>query len=331
MDSRLAYKLRNLKVAMVTADTRDGYITELMGDSWNMYYWLYLTKGMQYWFESERLKDNELDKYDVVIFSGYPYYFKKIQELAKQTKAVTIFFPEGDISLYGDKGIFKDYWETIDACSAYGSAEEDKIDYFRIMLTHAKPYFMHIPIPTEWCNGSMRNYNLASKSKNILIYGDNNPNNPTVAVAVARLLNRPIWTNVIGPEDINYIKNVLKVEVPKADGKMSQDEYMAMRVRFSWLMVYPTRWIGTGRQVITGAVCGTPVIGSRDSHTQNRLFPELACANYDMKKMTFLAEKLFDDEKYYRKVCDYALDNMRFYSVENALQRLIKIYEECKE
>lgn len=324
----------NLKFALVTACPSNGPIDTVMhGDFWNMYYWMRLF-NVNYHYCYNDLKDNyaELDKYDVVMFSGDSAYIEKISYLASKTKAITIWFPEGDISLYHEArfgGISQTIYQAMNACSVVAVVEEDKVNFWQSLLY--KPVrFLHIPVPDGIIRGGFRVGEFL-KTQDILIYGDNNPNNPIVPVSVAKMLKRPVAITQLTDSEINCIRNYFGVAVTRSSPKVGQFEYLRDWVAPSRIMIYPTRWIGTARQVISGAACGTPVIGNRDSHTQKRLFPMLGVYNYDLDRIMELATRLYEDVDFYKDCCSYAFRELEFYSVKNAVNRFIDAYKIGKE
>lgn len=320
-----------LKFAMVTADARTSSFEESMsGDFWSMYTWGTLfEKNMHYSYSY--IKDNykELDKYDIVMFSGHPNFLSQIISLALNTKAVTIFFPEGDISFYHDRAICPEVYKAWDACSIFGMVEEDKYSYYS-SLTKSSVYFLHIPVQEPLVNGYFflpRNY----KNGDILVYGDNNPNNPLTALAVARRLKKSVTSTELSPLGVDFARDYLGVKFSRVMEKCDQAQYLQEYVAQSRVLVYPTRWIGTSRQSISGAICGTPVVGSRDSHTQQRLFPQLCTKIYDVDTMCSLVERLYTDTSFYDDCTKYAFDAVKFYGSSMALQRLLAAYEEVKQ
>jgi len=321
-------KISSLKFAIVSADSFCGPMRAGGGD-FCMYDWSRMFE-ICYHYSASYLSNNfsELDKYDLVFLTGHTGYLPNCKFIAENTKAKTIWFPEGDVSLYNDRFNFDAYIGSWDACSMIGIVEEDKIPFYQA-LTKSKVFFMHVPIQEDLINGLFYK-DLSQKNNDILIYGDNNPNNPVVAFAVAKLLNKPISTTVIPEEAINFIKNRYNISVSRASGKISQIEYLANWVSNSRVMLYPTRWIGTARQNISGAMCGTPVVGNRDSHTQKRLFPKLGTYIYDIEGMCELVNRLYEDPVFYKENVDYAREAVKFYSEENALNRLLQAYEETK-
>ena len=321
-----------LNFAMVTADTTCGEAQGfLTGDMWNMYYWLHMfKKGYHYSFDyfKDETKIAELNNYDIVMFSGNDGHLNDIIKIAERIRAVTIFFPEGDISLYHDKAIHPETYRAWDACSVVSCVEEDKIPFYEA-LTHSVVKFLHVPVPETFCNGGFHSGEF-NKTNDILIYGDNNPNNPIVALAIARQLNLPVAITALPAETIEFIKGYFGIRVSRHMGKLSQVEYLQQWVAPSKVIIYPTRWIGTARQVISGALCGTPVIGNRDSHTQKRLFPMLGTYIYDIEKMCELTERLYTDARFYKDCCDFAFEQVKFYSEKSAIRRMIDLYNTAK-
>ena len=90
-----------------------------------------------------------------------------------------------------------------------------------------------------------------------------------------------------------------------------------------WFIV--TRQTATGRQVINGALCGTPAISNNDSLTQRRLFPTLA-SNIKYMGHRLIAE-LYRDKEFYKWCFEYAFNELKFHSEERGRERILKAYE----
>lgn len=315
---------------MVTAHKANGFMSnEATGDTWNMYNWQRIFNGYHYGYDSLKDKSpSELDKYDIAILSGHPAHLDELTRLAEGTKAVTVFFPEGDISLYHDKAVYPETYMAWNACSIVGIVEEDKIPFYSA-LTHRPVRFLHVPVPNHLLGGA---YFAGNKLKNddILVYGDNNPNNPIIAFAVARVMGIPLACVEIPENTVEFIKSYFGIKVTRHCGKMSQDDFLKLWMAPSRISIYPTRWIGTARQCISAAICGTPIIGTRDSHTQRRLFPELCAYNYDTETICKMVHRLYSDEKFYNDCRNYAFHNALFYGETEAVKRMIEAYETAK-
>jgi len=327
-------ELRKLRFCLITADTACGPFRNFVGsDFWNFYYWMHLFDYNYHFNYGIIVKNPEfLNKFDIVMISGNPAHTEEIFYIAEKCKAITIWFPEGDTCLYHDNregGIRGDAIKAMNACDIVGIVEEDKKPFWDALLY--KPVkFLHTPVPDRLCNGAFY-ANSSLKSNNLLVYGDNNPNNPLIAFAVAKKLKLPVKVVQINDDIIEFVKHYLGVNVISNEPKMSQVDFLSLFVASSKLIIYPTRWIGTARQVISGAICGTPVIGNRDSHTQQKLFPTLAIYNYDMTKMLELTKRLYDDIDFYEECCKYAFEQVKFYSETNASERMLEAYHSVKK
>lgn len=315
--------MKDIKFALVTAESTCFSVAEktvIMGDFWNMYYWLNVFKGDHISYHYASSNKGCLDKYDVVMFSGHNAHFNKLSSILDWYKGISIFFPEGDISLYHDSGIIEDAYRLMSRCSITGIVEEDKVSFYKTAVkSHVA--FLHVPVPGRLIEGFYFG-KWEHKNNDILVYGDNNPNNSLIPLLVARKMKKPVSITAMSDSNVEFAKSYLGVDVRRLEKKVDQCDYLGEWVKVSKLIIYPTRWIGTSRQMISGAICGTPVIGTRDSHTQQRLFPALAVKNYDIDIMCELADKLYNDKEYYERVVKYAFNEVKFYSQENAKQRL---------
>ncbi len=326
----------NFKFALVTADPANSVKL-----SWNydrddctgFMSWLTIWDGVLYSFEAMKKDFSILYEYDCVMFSGHPSYLTEIDTIstALKGKVVTMFLPEGDISQYDLLGINSfntEIYKSWNAVDIIASMEEDKTAYYSL-FTDSLIRFIHVPIDENMSNGKFK-VPMEQKSQNILVYGDNNPNCPMTAIAIAKRINRPLVTICIEPQKVLQIKDFFNVNVEYIGSKLGQYPYLRILGR-CYLNIYPTRWIGSSRQSIACAIVGTPCIGSDRSHTQRRLFPKLACDIYDVDKMTDLSLKLYRDKDFYNEVVNYAWEHLPFYNTENTKKRFMDAYTEIRK
>ena len=323
------------RFALVTADSANCVKFKMNGerdDCTGFMNWLSVWDGILFSFDEMKKDFSILNNFEVVMFSGHPYYLSLIttMALALKGKVVTIFLPEGDVSQYDKYGInsfASEVYEAWNAVDVIASMEEDKIPYYK-SLTDSLVKFIHVPLDEKMERGLFRVAN-ADKTEHILIYGDNNANAPLTAIAVSRLLDKPIHVVCIDEVKVDKIKKLWGVKIDYVLGKMAQYPFLRLLGK-CWLHIYPTRWIGSSRESIACAVARTPCIGTDRSHTQRRLFPKLSCDPYDIEKMVALGKRLYTDLEFYDEIVNYAWDNVNFYNLENTKKRFIEAYEEAK-
>ena len=328
--------MENFKFALVTADLANSVKLKWnydRDDCTGFMSWVPIWDGVLYSFDAMKTDFSILYEYDCVMFSGHPYYLNEIISIATalKGKVVTMFLPEGDLSLYDLNGINSfntEIYKAWNAVDILASMEEDKSSYYSL-FTDALVKFIHVPIDENMESGMLK-VPLECKSQNILVYGDNNPNCPVTAIAIAKKINRPLVTVCIDEQKVLQIKQLFNVNIEYATSKLGQYPYLRVLGR-CYLNIYPTRWIGSSRQPIACAIVGTPCIGSNRSHTQKRLFPQLSCDIYDVDKMTDLSLKLYRDKDFYNEIVNYAWEQLPFYNLENTKKRFIDAYDEIKE
>lgn len=325
----------NLRFALVTADSVNGVKLQMNGefdDCTSFLNWLMIWDGVLYSFETMEKDFSPLFNYDVVMFSGQPSYLTTIIKIANalKGKVVTMFLPEGDVSLYDQHGInsfsptIYEAWNSVDILAIM---EEDKVSYYK-SLTSSLVKFIHVPIDKKMEEGIFRTPNY-KKTEHILVYGDNNPNGVLTAIAVSKMIDRPIKTVCIDIGKVKRLRELFGLRIGAAFTKIAQYPFLRL-LGSCWLHIYPTRWIGSSRESIACAVARTPCIGSNRSHTQNRLFPKLSCDPYDVDKMVELGKRLYSDLEFYDEVVNYAWDNVGFYNMEVTKKRFMDAYEEVK-
>lgn len=304
------------------------------GDCTSFLSWVHELNGFHFnYLELQKEDDSYLKDFDLVMMSGDCKHIVDIIKIAKMLKdsnAVSMFFPEGSAQLYENsiRGFHKEYYEAWNACDILSIVEEDKESYYKAFVTaETLVKFIHVPITQGMANGSHlvpRNF----KQKGVVVYGDNNPNHPLIAMVAAKLSGLGVLAVELGDDATN--REVFNVTGANGQwtGKMTQAMFLNY-LGSSLIHFYPTEWIGTARQVISCAAVGTPCIGNMHSHTQHRLFPELETWIYDIDKMFYLAERLMLDNSFYETVCQKAFKEMQFYNLENTTKRMTDAYEEA--
>ena len=117
-----------------------------------------------------------------------------------------------------------------------------------------------------------------------------------------------------------FVSNFFGINI-KVSRRVDMTMYADVFVSTSLCLLNLSDIIGTSRNAIVGAGCGTPVIGNIRSHTQRRLFPDLAVDPLDVEKIAGLIKRLIEDKEYYAHVCVQAKEKLPYYSTENALRR----------
>lgn len=287
--------------------------------------WVEVWKGRHYAFQVVRDDWSVLKNHKVVVFSGHPQYMLDIVKIAKDLKGkvVTAFLPEGDVSLYDQFGIqsFQTaVYEAWNACDVVIAFEEDKVEYYR-SLTSSRVEFVHVPIDESMSRGEFFVPRF-DKQRFMVVYGDNNPNGPLTAMAVANRLAWPIRTVCIEEAKTKEWNRLFGTQVQIALPKLPQYEYLSLLGK-SMIHVYPTRWVGSSREPIACAIAGTPCVGSSYSHTMRRLWPELCADPFDVKRMVELVDRLENDLDFYRETVMYAWRQLPFYGLSETKKRFM--------
>ena len=316
------------KFALVTADTRNSCTIKFNGnvsDCTSFMSWQHIWNGAHFSYDAMAKDSSPLLDFKVVMFSGNPGYFTQLYNILNRlnNKVLAIFLPEGDISLYDEKGIISfnkiiyDIWNKINVIF---SMEEDKIPYYNL-LTKTPAVFVHVPIDATMDSGIFR-CDVENKKEHILVYGDNNPNCPITVYGIAGRLQKPLSAVCIDKFKTADLDMLFGTNTIGNFPKVGQYVYLQILGK-SYVHFYPTRWIGSAREQISCAVVGTPCVGSDRSHTQRRLFPKLACDIYDINRMVILGKHLYEDLDFYKEIVDYAWKEVHFYNMENTKKRFL--------
>lgn len=324
-----------MKFALITADKSHKVRFNLNGekdDVTSFMQWVSVLDGIHLSFDMLREEDNSyLKDFDVVMMSGHLNFISDIIRIAnflKDSNAISMFYPEGSAQLYDNSinGYHREYYEAWAACDIVSIAEEDKVEYYRSFVSKETVVrFIHVPMTPEMSE-SVFFIPEHMKIRNMtVVYGDNNPNHPMIALSCANRLKMNVVGFDLRNNDFSSVFPKLKIQ---HISKLGQYPFMRVLGR-SFVNFYPTEWIGTARQQISCACVGTPCIGNRDSHTQQRLWPDLGVNIYDVKKMENLALRLMTDGGFYRDAVTRAMTEIPFYNYENTMQRFISAVEEA--
>ena len=327
-----------MRFALVTADTSHRVsfkINPETGDATSFMQWVDILRGVHLSYAAITEEDEALLKScDLVMMSGHPSHVVDIIRIArmlKDTQAVSMFYPEGSTQLYDNsvRGFHKEYYEAWNACDVLSAAEEDKLGYYRSFVTKdTLVRFIHVPTTRDMEAGGFL-VPRRSKTNAVLVYGDNNPNHPLIAMACAKKIGaHTVLAVEIGKEIVESVGWFMEGTRFVLSGKMSQNQFLR-NLGETLVHFYPTDWIGTARQAISCAAVGTPCVGNHDSHTQRRLFPELGCDVYDIERMAELGLRLLSDEEFYNGIVRRAFDRSSFYGLESTKRRLFEAWQEA--
>lgn len=304
--------------------------------------WVWILSGFHFNFKTLMAGGPEtrsfLKDFDLVMFSGHPSHIVDIITMARELKdsdTVTMFYPEGSAQLYDNsiRGFHREYYDAWNACDILSIAEEDKAGYYKKFVTNETLVrFVHVPVTTPMATGRFVVPRRDKRMDRVLVYGDNNPNHPLVAMACAREIGAEVLAVECGGDTVaeQIVSSALPGLTIFPTYKLSQNELLRQLGR-TGVHFYPTEWYGTARQVISCAAVGTPCIGPRQSHTQMRLFPALATdSHWDVDAMVELARGLIENEKYYDLIANRALEEIQFYNVTNTRARMVEALESAK-
>ena len=320
-----------MRFALVSQDKAHGArfrINPFEGDATGFMNWVDVWQGYHFSFANLREDMSILRHFDVVMFSGNPHNFRDIVNIAeflKPTKTVTMFYPEGSAQLYDNSinGFEMEIYDAWNACDVLSIAEEDKKAYYEAFVDSGKTIvrFIHVPMRREMDGMGFFAQRVEKERQCALVYGDNNPNHPLIAIAAAARCGLSVMAVDCNRGKANKIQQLFRSTEFFHVGKLGQFHFLNL-MRTCYVSFYPTEWIGTARHQISCAVTGTPCIGNHDSHTQRRLFPDLGCDIYDIDRMADLFEILKNDGVY-EGIASRARKAVEFYSLDNTCKRFL--------
>jgi len=272
-----------------------------------------------------------LNEFDVVLLVDADRYLDDAVQIAKNCTCKTVFCAEGTISSYtafefDHQRIFHELLSEVDLIGAF---EEDRIPWYE-SLWDTPAFFMHVPISGELLAGTMP---VAAQRDQVLaccnlgLDKQHAKTNLITSLGVIRKVGHPCLLCEVVENQVWFIAEKMGVEQMQTISRIPWNHYIQHVLGPSRMLLNPSDMIGTSRNAIFGAGCGTPVIGNMHSHTQARLFPALSTYIYDTKTMVELAERLYDDQAFYDSVCAYAIEQAQYYSEANAKARFIAALE----
>jgi hypothetical protein len=329
-----------MKFALVSQDPKHRtrfWINPEEGDATSFFNWVDVWQGFHFSYEPLRGDCSALKEFDVVMFSGNPHNFKDIIQIAhalKDTDTVTMFYPEGSTQLYdySINGFDPVIYEAWNACDILSMAEEDKAAYYQSFIrSETLVRFIHVPLRAEMEQGVFFTPPIHKSRKLTLVYGDNNPNHPLIAIAcAARCGLDVVGIDIDRGGKLQQLQAMFPAVAFLSYDKLAQYPFLRMLCR-TFVHIYPTEWIGTARQQIACAVVGTPCIGNRNSHTQQRLFPELGVSIYDVETICAHIRRLLDDPAWYQAVAQRAWEQLPFYGLAATKQRFLQAVDAARQ
>lgn len=333
-----------MKFALITADKSHHSKFILNGnsdDATSFLQWVSIFDGVHLSYEALRQEDNAyLKEFDVVMMSGHPGHLEDIRRIAsflKDSQTITMFYPEGSTQLYENSinGFHTEYYAALNACDVVSIAEEDKRPYYEAFVSEETLVrFVHVPITFEMASSVFFVPRYQKAKIEVLVYGDNNPNHPLIAIAAAERL-RKMYENI---HDVRVLgcetrgKDIWKVfpDLPFMEiTKLGLYPFLR-RLGRTFVHFYPTEWIGTARQQIACAAVGTPCIGNRDSHTQQRLWPALGTRIHDVDHMVGLASELVKSDTLYAECVAHARNQLAYYDIGTTISRFMEAVNEAR-
>ena len=329
-----------MKFAIISADGthKKGFtINPEQGDATSFFNWIDVLGGVHLSFLALREEDNSyLKDFDVIMMSGHLNHLTdiiRIAEYLKDSKTITMFYPEGSAQLYDNSinGFHREFYDAWNACDILSIAEEDKIGYYKAFIrSETIVRFVHVPLRHEMEMGDFMRPWSQKKKEVAIVYGDNNPNHPMIAMACAKMAGMDA---VLVDSDRGKLRDIMSVFPSMRFASTTKlAQYPFLRVLSeAGISFYPTEWIGTARHQISCAVTGTICIGNHDSHTQRRLYPDwLSFDIYDVDGMVSAAKRIMASEMEYDSVSETAFEKVQFYNLKNTMKRFTSAIHDAK-
>jgi len=319
-----------MKFCMLSAAEWSGKFTGCGNDIFD---WISVFDGEHRGVCASRAKNHEeLNEFDVVLMVDVDRYLEDAIQIADECSCKTVFMAEGTIDRYTAMSFDhqKFFFRVLQKVDLIGALEENRMSWYNALWPETKTFFMHCPMSEAVIDGSAR---VAQKEDRVLAccnLGFGKPHTKTnliTTLGVIKKTGKRLLMCEVPEDQLQFIAEEMGLGEFGYVSRVPWDAYLRKVVAPSKLMLNTSNMIGTSRNAIFGAGCGTPVIGNMHSHTQQRLWPRLASHVYDVDTMAKLVDQLYTDEAFYSDVCAYALEGAQFYSRENAKKR----FEEALE
>ena len=318
-----------MKFCMVSGAEFDGKITSTYMNG--IFDWPAIFGGDHRYILSIRDNKKVLNDYDVVLLVDADRYLDDAIQIAKYCECKTVFCAEGTINAYTQFEFDHQrlFYQLLAEVDLIGALEEDRIPWYE-SLWNTKVFFMHTPISDEILSGRKR---ITEKKDRVLVCCNlgmdkqRTKTNLITSLGVIRKTGKPCLLCEVPENQVWFFVEEMGIKQLDHISRLPWGDYLKHILGPSKLLLNPSDMIGTSRNAIMGAACGTPVIGNMHSHTQKRLFPKLGTYIYDTNAMVELVERLYDDPEFYKEVCDYALEQAQYYSMENSKKRFMDALE----
>lgn len=311
-----------MKFALISEANFRGKVT---GYKNNIFDWIRIWDGEHYPYLDIQGKWEILDKYDVVMLGDVDRRLEDVLSIIRNCKCKKIFYPEGTIQIFTRLPFDHQrlFYELLEKVDLIGAVEENRMQWYE-SLWKTKVFFLQAPTSPKILKGA---YKSKTKADYVLVCCNlgmdetRYQTNLISSLGVLRKTGKKGFLCEVQNNQVWFFKEKMNVNIVGYSSRLELDGYLTQLVMPAKVILNPSGIIGTSRNAIIGAGCGTPVIGNRDSHTQMRLFPELGTYIYDVKKMAELVNRLYEDDKFYKEICDYAFSKLDYYSIENAKKR----------
>lgn len=314
-----------MKFAMVSDAQFNGRMTSISG---NVFDWGTYLEGQHFWIHDVKKDWTRLNEFDVVMILDLKRWLDLSLEMMDVAQnPLYLFYPEGGDDIYFSMTFEeqKRMFRILKRVDLIGCADERWIDFYNSLFGD-KAFFMHVPMPdvvTEY--RYWRNYQ--NKSNDVLLCCNlgldelrykTNLINMIAVIKKSGVRCTMVEIDTACSEFVSGFFDMIITYSPRVDMVTYMDRFVSRHL----CLLNLSDIIGTSRNAIIGASCGTPVIGNIRSHTQKRLFPGLAVDPLDIEGAANRIKRLIEDKYWYSKVVDFAKAELPYYSKESAMNRL---------
>jgi len=295
-----------------------------------------------YWYPD--LKDLEdfdfLKKYTHMFINVYPEYFhvvKKIKEKVPELKILGITDIQTHVLAYWSLEDTKLFVESINLYDYIFCTNADEVAVFSQCLRENKGRCQYTGWPMYYELTHTQNIiDPKNKDVNLIALGISNPGGFNRDL----LANLAVWKQLkerfkdlkafmyyVTPNKKEEIQEIINlhgckdIELVDELGYDKAIEYLSQ----AFLSIHMYTFKVVGRLAQDCAALGIPTIGTIANLPNRLCFPRLSVNDYDVDAAVEIATEVLMSPYVYNKLRDYALHQVKFYSVESTKQRVLKV------
>lgn len=280
------------------------------------------------------LEDADLDRYDLIIlnmnFEALGHYERLIAS-RRERRAKLVGLYEGGLAMLHKR--WREWGRVADCCDLVIAINEHGVSFLQ-SITSAPVRYVGIPYPVDGV--ARHRVPIEERSGEIFLCAP--PLDRPLDYLASRSLGLPMFayeeTFSRRPRELVKHRSLDKMRYLRRAAGIYNDPSLALLPRTNLLRYFERvsrsrLWMNLdprytwARYILDAAALAMPIIATRETGHAPHIFPDLVVESpYDIAGATRLAERLRDDDAFYRSVTERASACLDWYRPENAIERL---------